>query len=155
MAEIFKARKGSVFVETQGTYRTLHVSGLSGVFNGGNTVLQGFSMSRSEALKFVKTLGDRIYAYSFGENPGQVAIAGTLFLGPSCGGGGGGASMIRTLDRFYSNNRAYSTGKFTSISIGNMSMLVVLTGISISAESSDFDIARFSLNYTRIPEESE
>jgi hypothetical protein len=146
MAAILRSIPGSVSVENVDGPQYFSVSGIP---NAPGMILTSVRVSRKESMAFLRTLGGNVYAYAFGEMPGSISVAGTIFFLNSCGGAWGN---FAPLNMSYGGKRAYKGG-MTFIGIGGASFRCAMTGVNFGAEAGPFPDGKFSFDFTIIPSE--
>lgn len=152
MSELFRAKRGSVSVETMSGPSFMKIEGIDGL-SSSSVIVTSASMTRSEAMHYIKSLGGPVYTYAFGEAPGASTVSGIIFFQNSCGGGGGG-SPIASVNRWYEQRRAYNSSGPITMSIGGAAFRAAIVGMNITAPGGEAPIANFTITYTIIPIQS-
>lgn len=143
--DLFACRRGTMVV----------LEGCEGV--PGKLALEGFTpfaaIIRAPALKhavniqFMSSLEDAIYAYTFGDQMGKVALSGVAFAG-RCEGSGSG---LKDLDDYYKDFRASQRQEVITVIIGPVTQSGFLTSMEISSRDPKYMMLDFNMIINTLP----
>lgn len=150
MADLFKARAGTVIRSEVESPAFISVGGLDGMLRGGKMLLTSLRIDRGQGIQVLKTLGNLYYIYAFGEEPGKVMVGGLMFFN-DCSSNSANGEVIRQINSYYDSNNAYNRGGPVPIAAGGASFSCILTNMSIAADMTPYNYASFSLNFMLLP----
>ena len=149
MTAVFSNAPGQVtVVEDTGLPMQLRIAldGWTGP-QGMKAIIVGFQLGSQGNQQFTNTLRKLIYAYTFGEHIGTLALSGMCFAS-DCNvfGGAGGVSGLENVMQYYNQDRLSASGSPVNVAIGSsVRFPAFLTSISAGVQDPSLGLSQFTL----------
>jgi len=149
VAEILACRRGLV-TSMPGCRGTPGKIKLSPAFNPMAAIIEAITTNQSVNVQFQPSLGGPVYVYVFGDNMGDISIAGTAFAGMCDDSSKSGLKEV--LD-YYNENRASQRQEVVTVTYGSESLEGFLTRMELSPLDPLFMLSKFTIMINTLPKE--
>jgi hypothetical protein len=119
-----------------------------GGFANMGAIITSIGVREGANYQLQHTLRKFVYAFTFGDRSGDLAISGIAFAG-NCDGGAAGVDRVHS---YYRSHRISSRARPVGVAIGGSAFPSLLVEGGINIDNPQAGLAMFSLTFKTIPE---